>query len=801
MATLPPKPAAQPLSRRVRRQFVARVEGVIGEISAAVQSKLTSLIEAGQSSREIRERREILQGFMKSRDVWVSATPEAWRKALNPSVMPAAARAVSGAFELIGNEVVENKILASRMALSAMEKSGNELNDLRMRIQHMENITELASDDVFRPEVMAQILVEQWVAAGLSREVWVIAQDSIQSIMVKRLVEAYREANEYLIQNGVLPVIDLKTRVRRSVNARTGTGAGGLTTMGSLQGSMTAPGPATSTGGWSSTGGSSGSGGRPSGPGESMAAATEMGRSTSWSSAASEETRMMTVNSPLTRARQRAQGVLGQLKRLLTDRVADFEKTRPMNASPALAEALAPVRAVVRSGPVGIDPMVTGSTALEDYSPAGVAQVAGELRTRTTELKKKASTSGEKATIEIVALMFQSILAEERIPPGVRVWFARLQMPVLRVALAEPEFFGTLQHPARRLIDHMGSCVMGFDASAINGSALEAEIRRVVQVIEQYPDTGRRVYQLVYDEFQKFLSKYLTEKGSAQRVVSIAQQVEQKETLAIQYTIELRNMLKGMPVRDEVRDFLFKVWAEVLAMAAVKYGPQHQDTVMFKRCAADLVWAASAKPNRQDRARVIQDLPQLLQRLRQGMTMLGVVGDEQEARIKTIGETLAEAFMSKTESIPQEQIDAMAKRLANLEDFVMDHEMGDLPLDAETIELMVGIDAASIEVVADGGSQPNNAMIAWAHELQPGTWYTLDHNNHVSQVQFVWRSERKQLFLFASMDGRSFLIQCRRLAAYLQAGLLVPQEEEALTVRATRDALAKLDANPERLLS
>jgi hypothetical protein len=30
--------------------------------------------------------------------------------------------------------------------------------------------------------------------------------------------------------------------------------------------------------------------------------------------------------------------------------------------------------------------------------------------------------------------------------------------------------------------------------------------------------------------------------------------------------------------------------------------------------------------------------------------------------------------------------------------------------------------------------------------------------------------------------------------------LLLPAEEEALTVRATRDALAKLDANPERLL-
>ena len=65
----------------------------------------------------------------------------------------------------------------------------------------------------------------------------------------------------------------------------------------------------------------------------------------------------------------------------------------------------------------------------------GVLQLAGEIRERSAELKKKANTVTEKATIEIVALMFQAILAEERIPAGVRVWFARLQMPVLRVAL------------------------------------------------------------------------------------------------------------------------------------------------------------------------------------------------------------------------------------------------------------------------------------------------------------------------------------------------------------------------------
>ena len=504
---------------------------------------------------------------------------------------------------------------------------------------------------------------------------------------------------------------------------------------------------------------------------------------------------MMTSTTPLARARSRAAGVVGQLKRLLGNSGGvDFEATVHRAPSPALAAAIAVPSAASAA-------LAANATVLEDYSPAGVARVSADLRRRTTDLKNKAETKSEKATIEIVALMFQAILQEDRIPPGIRVWFARLQMPVLRVALAEPDFFGTMDHPARQLIDRMGSCVMGFDGTGVQSNAMETEVKRIVQVIEQYPETGRRVYQLVYDEFQKFLAQFLTDQASTQKAVSVAQQVEQKETLTIQYTIEMRNMLKDMPVSDAIAQFLFKVWAEVLAVAAVRKGPQHPETLALKKLASDLVWSASAKPNRSDRARVIGALPQLLQSLRAGMTLLGVPPQAQDAHIKTVNDTLADAFVSKTQAIPAAQIAAMAQRLAHLEDFVGDEGVSELPLDAQNIEMMLGMDASNIDVVTDGGSSPTAAMTAWAQELQIGSWFTLDHNGRVVQVQLVWRSARKHLTLFASTDGRSYLIQAARLAAYLQAGLLIPEEQETLTVRATRDALGKLAANPERLLS
>ena len=443
----------------------------------------------------------------------------------------------------------------------------------------------------------------------------------------------------------------------------------------------------------------------------------------------------------------------------------------------------------------------TADTLVEDYSPAAVGRVVEAVRERAVQFKRAASTDGEKAIIEVVALMFQSILSEERIPSAVRVWFARLQVPVLRVALAEPEFFSTLTHPTRKHIDRMGSVVLGFDSTTLDTSALKSEIRRVVQVIEQYPETGRRVFQLVHDEFEKFLAKFLTEKQLTARLVSVAQQVEQKETLVIQYTIELRTLLKNMPVRDEVREFLFKIWAEVLALSAVRDGAQHPDTVAFKRAAADLIWAASAKPHRSERAQVIEALPSLLLHLRQGMALVGVEGDKQEAQVKRLTDLLAEAFLSKTDaSIPYEHIEAMARRLDNLEDVMEDTGLGDFPLDAEHIEMGLGIDASALHVMADHGARVEESALKWARELPLGQWFTLDHNGNRSQVQYVWHSQRKQLHLFATTDGTTYLVQLGRLGAYLHTRLLLAQDEEGLTVRATRDALAKLDANPERLL-
>lgn len=646
---------------------------------------------------------------------------------------------------LVDDETIEREIVTSRLALAIMDRASWEFNDLRTRVALLERREELDPHDPLRTHVVARMVTLAWAQAGLTDAALRDLQPILQAEFGLLVQEAYHEANAWLVSQRVLPDIDLRPLIRRV--------KGGVTT--------------------------------------AYADLAEV----------HQETRMMTrpgavaEGDPQAGPGEKAMAALANLNRMIERQVPAFSDTARIgqrrSVSPALSDAIGQAQQGVQR-------------RLERAAPGGASvspALLEELNLRKQALKRAADTPVERATIEIVALLFQSILTEERIPSSVRVWFARLQMPVLRVAVGEPDFFATIDHPARQLIDRMGACVMGFDASASAvGDSLEGEIKRVVQVVEAYPDTGRRVFQTVLTEFERHLEHYFkSENEATKRGVSLAQQVEQRETLAIQYTIELRKMLNEVPVQEGVRQFLFQVWADVIAVTALRHGVQSEVTKGMRSAAADLIWSAGAKVSREERAEVIRRLPPLLKRLREGMEAAGVQAAKRDEHLATLNDSLAAAFTAKAAAIPPERFDELRERLEALEELLPD--AADMELDQTLMLDISGDDSGGLEVVGEGGSMPTPAMLDWARELQVGSWYMLEHNDQNQAVQLAWQGDRRHLSLFVTTGGKCLLFDQHRLASYLQAGLLLPAQEEALTVRATRTALAKLDLDPSKLLN
>lgn len=746
-------------------------------LQASLRQHLVSLLSEVAPMDEQQLRRETWALFEQQKEPWLEGTLKAWRAALKSAEQRHVSKSPGNHLELVSTESVENRMLASRMALALMEVAASEVNDLRKRLKYLESVQELSVQDIVHPEVLILAMVEQWLACGMPLESWTLVNQVVQRHINTHWRQVYAECNADLVAQGVLPVIPVESRQKSKsgVSPSAPPAAQGQENYpsGAYPSQNYMPGnPA--------PGGASG--------GSNQGAPAIFPRHyPGWP--------VLSGADGLPQSDAHGMDVLTRVGRLIPGNYSaqNFSAAVQHGPSAQLMSALA-------QRPLPGDAWGGASGDEQPLPVLMVAQVAGELQQKSAELKKLAQNDNEKAIIELITLMFQSILQEDRIPPEIRVWFARLQMPVLSMALQDPDFFNRQNHPARLLIDHMGSCALGFDASNIKSEELATEIKRVVQVVEQYPDAGDRVYERVYEEFKEFLKNYLTQKTASQKFVGVAEQVEQKETLAIQCTIELRNLIKDMPVRDDIRDFLYKVWSEVIAVASMRQGGQHVATLALKKTATDLIWAASAKLNRADRVQVIADLPELLKSLRTGMSLLGLSPEIQDGHIKVISDILADAFMSKAQAIDKVQIQALAERLAHLENYFSTDGSEELPLDAQSIEDLLEIDASDLEVVTCGGVEASPVMLAWAQNLSLGAWFSLDYHEQLVQVQYVWRSPLGYLHLFSSVLGRSYLIQTARLAAYLEAGMLRPQEEALLTERATRDALTQLETNPERLL-
>jgi uncharacterized coiled-coil protein SlyX len=662
---------------------------------------------------------------------------------------------------LVDDETIERGIHGSRLGAAMADLASWELVDLRARIAYLEGVDGLPETDLLMPASLGQVYTEAWSDAGIGLKFWRLCAGVLHEQLALACLTACQEVNRKLVAAGVMPEVRLQGRKVESPTA-----AGGA---------PRAPQPGT--------------------PHARAPVPTRAARAPGVppaTPAAPPASDARPVPPPAQAAAEQLTVRLGQV---VTEHLPTFAAgTRTWQVSPELATAIQATQRVLA------DRADKGAT--EEAGAVTQTALLEELGTRKLQLKRAATSQEERATIEIVDLLFQAILAEDRIPASVRVLFARLQMPVLRVAVSEPDFFAASDHPARRLIDRMGACAMGFDRMADTlGDALGREIRRVVQVVEAYPDTGRRVFQTVLTEFEKFIEKFMREQSDAARTaVSLAEQVEQRETLVIQYTIELRRMLDALPVHEGVREFLFQVWADVLAITSLRHGVHSTQIQAMKRAAADLIWAAGAKATREERAEVIRRLPQLLKAVREGMASAGIDAARQEARVRELNNALAAAFTAKSAAISRERLAELTQRLETLDELLPDS--ADLQLDEAMMLDLSDQETAGLEVASEPGAPaPSPQALARARELQVGSWHQFEFRGRSEPVQLAWQGLRRQLTMFVSGGGRCVLVPLRELATYLDRQALRPAEEEPLTARATRNVLARLDANPSLLVS
>jgi hypothetical protein len=236
------------------------------------------------------------------------------------------------------------------------------------------------------------------------------------------------------------------------------------------------------------------------------------------------------------------------------------------------------------------------------------------------QITSSETTTKQRTTIDVVAMLFEFILEDEQIPAAVRGQLARLQIPFLKAAMLAPEMLHNDQYPARVLLNRMSSSAIGLDLATPIGSKLSDEMTRVVTKILQEFDDNVDLFDVCLRDLEQFLAENLRNVDAKFSLsVDALEAAEQSSAPKKHFGVPLQTLLESLGLDQRVNDFIAKTWRRVMSKEAADKALKEQ--MRFRSALPELVWSVQEK-NSSERSELMRVLPDLVTRLKAGLSLI-----------------------------------------------------------------------------------------------------------------------------------------------------------------------------------
>ena len=292
---------------------------------------------------------------------------------------------------------------------------------------------------------------------------------------------------------------------------------------------------------------------------------------------------------------------------------------------PGALDALAPRN----SRPISLSGQPIGSTGFEAAAPYAGGGLNGLMavnliRAHREELMQASSGKLDHMVIDVVGSLFDQILSDSRVPPQMARQIARLQLPVLRVALNDSSFFSSRRHPVRRFVNRIASLACAFDD--FDDGPGKHFLKRVSELVQEIVDGDFdqiELYDAKLAALEGFIAEQTHEDAQQQSAISTLGSKETELRLQQRYMLQLRAALTPLQVAQWLRDFLSQVWSQALVLAVSRDGPTADRAVRYRRVARDLVMSVQPKGSPPLRKKFLMLLPPLMKDLNEGLALVG----------------------------------------------------------------------------------------------------------------------------------------------------------------------------------
>ena len=495
---------------------------------------------------------------------------------------------------LVNDEELEESLAITNMSSSAENNYREALFGLTARLNFLIEDMEITHENSpLRPAVFCEAFKQTAQLMDTDLKVRLIIYKLFDKFVIKRLKPMYEAINADLIAAGVLPRISGSIKKSASYPPETRT-ASHADHQDSPQANSTVTGNNIPHGG--------------------IAADTESGQS---------ESQFSTLQQLLSMQRSAAQPGTTAGIRMGNTSIAGGSATAQAaggGASGGAASGGTAVATVYPSTHV-ISALSQLQNSAQEWNGAKDQTSADAIKAGVTEeLIRISGTKTEMQlgqpdtdAIDIISMLFDFILDDPTLSNHLKAQIARLQIPMLKVAILDKQFFTHKTHPARQLLNELAYAGSGLEDCEWQQDATFQMVAYIVDRILKDFREDISFFDELLDEFTRFIEN---EREANRRTEAMLEQA--RELVAS----EIQRRVTDNRVPPLVSTLLIEAWKDVLTHLYLRDGENSTAWNTALQVADDLIWSVQPKLIVSERQRLIKIIPRVLNGLRDGLTLI-----------------------------------------------------------------------------------------------------------------------------------------------------------------------------------
>jgi len=443
----------------------------------------------------------------------------------------------------------------------------------------------------------------------------------------------------------------------------------------------------------------------------------------------------------------------------------------------------------------------TLSADAADHGEGSSAIIKSYLTSQLSKLnpdgQNRAVGRSEEDIIDMVAMVFDFILDDRNLCDPIKALIARLQIPIVKVAILDKSFFSKKSHPARVLLNQLAQAGLGLDiADSSSTNPVFRKIEEVVGRILHDFDQDTALLTALLEDFSGFMEKEGQRSQMAEdRTRQTTQSKEQLNLAKRQVAYEIAVRLSGKNIPAAAQSFLFNAWKDVLVLAYLRREKDPTDWKNALETMDRLIQSVIPPVDAAGRQGLVQTIPGLLRSIRESLESISFDPHQMDALLKDLEgcHLVCLRVTPGTENRAQPEPQEVTIKDPDLAEAIREVRCNLPDVDDISVEEME-VKGMAEEIVLES-LQPKtgigqDAYFEKATAMRVGEWIEFtDEFKNASRAKLSWKSQVTGLYVFVNRKGvkvaemkvNDLATRLRLGAAHIIEGATVPLMDRALS--------------------